>query len=90
MGSSSRAFPTPRHPSPSAPLIGEQPENCRKKCYLYWNLDWIVKGSGLAGACKRVEGHPKTAPEVIFKVVSLSTAFKDERVKKDLYGRKGV
>jgi len=76
-------------------LIAGQIEEQLEECFAYPALDWIVDWHtvvrpDLFVICKRVDEHLKEPPEVVFEVVSKSTAFKDEKVKFSLYEREGV
>ncbi len=78
-----------------ASIVEEQLEDCPEGCYVYQDLDWIIDEHtvvrpDLVVVCKRVEEHLKTTPEVVFEIVSPSTAFKDEQIKRALYEREGV
>ena len=71
-------------------------ENCpESKAYVYVELDWIVNEETVVRPdvsilCKEVPEYIKTPPKVIFEVISKSTAFKDEKIKFDLYKEEGV
>ncbi len=78
-----------------AKQIEEQIENCPKGCFVYQELDWIVDEHtvlrpDLIVVCKRVDEYLKFTPEIVFEIVSKSTAFKDENVKFALYEREKV
>ena len=78
-----------------AKQIEEQLEDCPKRCLVYQDLDWIVDEHTVVRpdvlvVCKRVEEYLRSTPEVVFEVVSKSTAFKDEKVKFYLYEREKV
>jgi Uma2 family endonuclease len=92
-------------PSPFGPHqqlileIGSQILNqlraCENRCYVYPELDWIVDEEtvlrpDLVVTCRRVEKYLKETPEVVFEVISKSTAQKDEQLKFLLYEREKV
>ena len=75
--------------------IEEQLEDCPERCFVYQDLDWIVDERtvvrpDLVVVCKKVEEYIRSNPEVVFEVVSKSTAFEDEKVKFYLYEREKV
>ena len=64
-------------------------------CKVCLEVDWIVDFNTVVRpdvlvVCDKVEDYVKRAPEVIFEVVSKSTAFRDENVKFRLYEREKV
>ncbi len=72
-----------------------QLEDCPQKCFVYPELDWVVKEDtvirpDIMVLCKRVKEHLREPPEVVVEVVSPSTAQKDENLKFELYQREGV
>ena len=78
-----------------AKQIEEQLENCPHGCRVYIELDWIINEDTVVRpdilvVCKKVEKHLQTTPEVIFEIVSKSTALKDENLKFYLYEREKV
>ena len=75
--------------------IEEQIENCPERCYVCQEVDWIicedtVVRPDILVVCNEVEEYVRTTPEVIFEIVSKSTAFKDEKLKFELYQREKV
>ena len=75
--------------------IEEQIENCPQGCFVYQELDWIIDEDTVVKpdvlvVCKRVDEYLKSTPEVVFEIVSKSTAFKDENLKFALYEREKV
>ena len=75
--------------------IEEQIENCPKNCFVCQEIDWIINEDTVVRpdilvVCEKVEEYVKTTPEVIFEIVSKSTAFKDEKLKFELYEREKV
>ncbi len=90
--------PSARHQSISlflASQIASQLESCLEDCKVFFELDWIVDEHTVVRpdvvvVCGKVEDFIKTTPEVIFEVVSPSTAQKDEKLKFYLYEREKV
>ncbi len=75
--------------------IEEQLEKCPENCYVYHELDWIVSTDtvirpDIVVICKKIEDYIKSPPEVVFEVISKSTALKDENLKFQLYEREKV
>ncbi|GAB6075568.1 Uma2 family endonuclease [Desulfurobacterium crinifex] len=75
--------------------IEEQIENCPQGYFVYQELDWIIDEDTVVRpdvlvVCKRVDEYLKSTPEVVFEIVSKSTAFKDENLKFALYEREKV
>jgi Uma2 family endonuclease len=75
--------------------IEGQLENCPEGCFVCQEVDWIINEDTVVRpdvvvVCKRVEEYLKSPPEVIFEIVSKSTAFKDENLKFSLYEREKV
>ncbi len=75
--------------------IDEQLENCSADCQVSQEVDWIVNENTVVRpdvvvVCGKVEDFIKTTPEVIFEVVSKSTAIRDEQLKFELYEREKV
>ncbi|GAB4419556.1 MAG: hypothetical protein OHK0032_15440 [Thermodesulfovibrionales bacterium] len=75
--------------------VSPQLEGCKKNCYIFTELDWIIEKDtvlrpDVAVICKRVEDYIKSPPEVIFEVVSKATSQKDEYLKFQLYEREKV
>ncbi len=75
--------------------IEEQISDCLQKCSVALEVDWIINEDTVVRpdvvvVCKRVEEYLKSPPEVIFEIVSKSTAFKDENLKFSLYEREKV
>ncbi len=73
-----------------AKQIEEQLESCPEACRVYVELDWVVNKNtvvrpDVSVVCQKVEKHTNVPPEVIFEIVSESTAFKDENLKFQLY-----
>ncbi|RUM42210.1 MAG: Uma2 family endonuclease [Desulfurobacterium sp.] len=75
--------------------ILNQVKKCKYPCYVYPELDWIVDEEtvlrpDLMVICKKVEKYLKETPEVVFEIVSKSTAQKDEQLKFLIYEREKV
>ena len=75
--------------------IEEQIEDCPEGCFVYQELDWIIDEDTVVRpdvlvVCKKVDEYLKSTPEVVFEIVSKSTAFKDENLKFELYEREKV
>lgn len=75
--------------------IEEHIENCPQGCFVYQELDWIIDEDTVVRpdilvVCKRIDEYLKSTPEVVFEIVSKSTAFKDENLKFALYEREKV
>ena len=75
--------------------IEEQMEDCHEGCFVYQELDWIIDEDTVVRpdvlvVCKKVDEYLKSTPEVVFEIVSKSTAFKDENLKFELYEREKV
>ena len=78
-----------------AKQIEEQIEDCPEGCFVYQELDWIIDEDTVVRpdvlvVCKKVDEYLKSTPEVVFEIVSKSTAFKDENLKFELYEREKV
>ncbi|OAG28679.1 Uma2 family endonuclease [Thermodesulfatator autotrophicus] len=79
-----------------AAQIEEQLEGCPENCFVCQDIDWIVDETtvlrpDIVVVCDRIpEEHLKNPPEVIFEIVSPSTAFKDEKLKFFLYEKEKV
>ncbi len=77
-----------------AAILEEALEECGK-CNVVVELDYIVSHDtvlrpDISVLCEEVEDYILKAPEVVFEVVSESTAERDEGVKKEIYEREGV
>lgn len=75
--------------------IANQLDNCKKRCYVYPELDWIIDEEtvlrpDLMVVCKDVKTHLKETPEIVVEIVSKSTALKDEQLKFSIYEREKV
>ncbi|ADY74005.1 protein of unknown function DUF820 [Desulfurobacterium thermolithotrophum DSM 11699] len=75
--------------------ILNQVKRCKNLCYVYPELDWIIDEEtvlrpDLIVTCKKVEKYLKETPEVVFEIVSKSTAQKDEQLKFLIYEREKV
>ena len=75
--------------------IEEQLEKCLQNCYVCQEVDWIIDRDTVVRPdvvvlCKKVEEYIKSPPEVIFEIISKSTAFKDENLKFHLYEKEKV
>jgi len=75
--------------------IENQLEECLKECKVYLELDWIVNENTVVRpdvlvVCGKVKEFVKKPPEVVFEVVSKSTATRDEQLKFQLYEREKV
>jgi len=77
--------------------IEEQLEDCPQKCFVCQDIDWIIDEEtvvrpDLIVICREVEEeeHIKSTPDVVFEIVSKSTALKDENLKFHLYEREKV
>jgi len=76
-------------------VIDEQLENCPKNCRVSQEVDWIVNENTVVRpdvlvVCDEVKDFVKKTPEVVFEVVSKSTATRDEQLKFQLYEREKV
>lgn len=90
--------PTIRHQSISQKIsveLGSKLNSC-KKCHALLPVDWriaediVVQPDNLV-VCGEVSGQYLTqAPEVIFEILSPTTASKDRNLKFELYEREGV
>ena len=75
--------------------IQEQLKNC-KNCEVLYETDWIVSEDTVVRpdiliVCEdKSEDFVRKTPEIIFEVVSKTTAIKDEKLKFELYEREGV
>ena len=70
--------------------VENQIEKFSENCQVCQEIDWIVNETtvvrpDLLIVCGKVEDFVKTPPEVVFEVVSKSTAFRDENLKYELY-----
>lgn len=69
---------------------------CSRKCFLYYELDWIVDDDtvvrpDISVVCgERVSDFIRNAPILIVEILSQSTAYKDRIVKMGLYEEQGV
>ncbi len=75
--------------------IENQLEKCKKRCYVYQEVDWRIDNytvvrPDLIVVCKKIEEYLTFPPEVIFEIVSKSTKFKDENIKYYLYEKEKV
>ncbi len=75
--------------------IEGQLKNCPKKCRVCQEVDWVVNEETVVRpdilvVYGEVEDFVRSTPEVIFEIVSSSTAFKDEKIKFELYRSKKV
>ena len=65
-------------------------------CQVFAELDWIIDDQNVVRpdvmiVCgERVEKHLEYAPVWIVEILSASTAFRDQLVKKEMYGSQGV
>jgi len=78
-----------------AKQIEDQIEDCLDGCYVCQEIDWIISEDTVVRpdvlvVCGEVEDFVRTTPEAVFEVVSKSTAFKDEKLKFELYQRERV
>ena len=66
------------------------------KCSVYSDLDWniddenVVRPDVLIVCGEKVKKHLEYAPSWILEVLSASTAFRDQIIKKELYAEQGV
>ncbi len=75
--------------------IINQIEKCDSPCYVFSELDWIIGEDTVVRPdvvviCEKVKDYIKTAPEVVFEVLSRTTVQKDEYLKFALYEREKV
>ncbi len=76
-------------------IKSQMPERCSERCQVFSELDWIVSNDtvlrpDVVVVCAEVEDYIKSAPEVVFEVVSKATAQKDEHLKFEIYESEGV
>ena len=76
-------------------LLNQLDECSKTEANVYLELDWIINENtvvrpDVSVLCEEVEEFIITPPEVIFEVVSKSTALKDEKVKFDIYEKEKV
>ena len=69
-------------------------ENC-KKCLVMGEIDWevsndIVLKPDILVICKKIDEKVNKTPEIIFEIISPSTAQRDEILKFDIYQKEGV
>ncbi len=98
-GSAYAMAPSPMvtHQMVSANIIHElktKLQNC-SNCIVMGEIDWevssdtVVKPDALV-ICKKIEEKINKTPEIIFEVISPSTAKRDEVLKFDIYEKEGV
>ncbi len=77
-------------------LINNEAEKCpNTEISAYVELDWIINDTtvlkpDVSVTCRDVEEFIKEPPEVVFEVISKSTALKDEGLKFEIYEREKV
>jgi len=89
--------PTVSHQRVGAKLtrqLGERLEAC-KQCEALYEIDWNISTDTIVRPdvlviCYTPEEKITKAPELIFEVISPSTARRDEQLKFELYQREGV
>jgi len=74
--------------------MGERLESC-KQCEVLYEIDWNISTDTIVRPdvlviCYEPEEKITKAPELIFEVISPSTARRDEQLKFELYQREGV
>ena len=92
-------------PSPFGPhqaVVGEivfdlksSLEQCKKECYVYTELDYIVDEETVLRpdvlvSCQKIKDFAKKAPQFIAEVLSPSTVIKDKNIKFSIYEEEGV
>ena len=66
-------------------------DKCNKRCYSYFELDWIIDNSNvvrpdIAVVCGgKIKDYIKDTPLLIVEVISKSSAYRDRIVKRELY-----
>ena len=75
--------------------IGSGLRQCKKECFVYAELDYVVDEFNvlrpdLSVVCKKVEEFIRTPPKMVVEILSPSTAMKDKRIKYDIYEKEGV
>jgi Uma2 family endonuclease len=75
--------------------IEQQLRECSENCYVYQELDWIIREDtvlrpDLVVVCKKIDEYLRSTPEIVFEIVSKTTAFKDEKLKFFIYEQEGV
>ncbi len=69
-------------------------KTCR--CHVYSDLDWniddenIVRPDVMIVCGEKIKKHLEYAPSWILEILSVSTAFRDQIIKKELYAEQGV
>jgi Uma2 family endonuclease len=77
-------------------LIGNELHTLECTCQVFADLDWIIDDETVVGpdvmiVCgKPIEKHLEYAPAWVLEILSTSTAFRDQIVKKELYAEQGV
>ena len=74
--------------------LGERLKVC-KQCEVLYEIDWYISNDTVVRPdvlviCYEPEEKITKAPELIFEVISPSTARRDEQLKFELYQREGV
>ncbi len=79
-----------------AKMVYEQIADCPYNCQVFQDVDWIVNNStvvrpDLLVVCEdEAEDYVRKTPEVVFEIVSPTSATKDENLKFLLYQQEGV
>lgn len=79
-----------------ATLLSNAISECKEtKASVYVELDWIINNNTVVRpdvsiTCDDVPEYIKQPPEVVFEVVSKTSAIRDEELKFELYRREGV
>jgi len=69
---------------------------CQNRCFVYTELDWIIDDQNvvrpdIAVVCgERVTDFIRVAPVMIVEILSESSAYRDNIIKKELYENHGV
>ena len=75
---------------------GLNTQPCLNQCFVYSELDWIIDDQNvvrpdIAVVCgERVTNFIRTAPVLIIEILSESSAYRDNIIKKELYENHGV
>jgi Uma2 family endonuclease len=74
--------------------LNKKMENC-KECLVLNEIDYEISNETIVRPdvlfiCKKIDEHVNKTPEIIFEVLSKSTARRDETIKFELYQKEGV
>ena len=75
--------------------IGIALKNCKKSCYVYAELDYIVDELNvfrpdIVITCQKIKDFIKTPPKMVIEIISPSTAIKDQTIKFQTYEKEGI